>query len=258
MRIQTSLKDYLTARINWTKYVHGGIKKRSIFTNALPHIGKEIVANLDIAGFFPNVNEMLVHNLFLRAGCTDITAEMLMRLTTLNNGLPQGSPTSTILGNLVLEPLDSRFMEISRKYGFSYTRFIDDLTISGSVNLMSFKGEFFHLIRSHGFDIAQDKVNFWTRNQQQLVTKLIVNDKLRPSHEFIREVKRMIRASWPENSGPLLVALENNMTTIKQFKAMLNGKISFIQSADNKIGQQLYSLLSKINWKQPYSLSLLN
>jgi hypothetical protein len=49
----------------------------------------------------------------------------------------------------------------------------------------------------------------------------------------------MIRDCWPENSGPLLVGIDKNLSA-KELKAMLNGKIGFIQCADNKIGQHLW------------------
>lgn len=48
----------------------------------------------------------------------------------LNNGLPQGAPTSPILLNLIMLPFDYEISKKLNKRGFVYTRYADDIIIS--------------------------------------------------------------------------------------------------------------------------------
>ncbi len=124
-RIQSLLHKYLKLRITFKKCVNGGVPHRSIMTNALPHVGKSMVARLDIRGFFPNTKEEYVKDVFLRLGCGPAAAKALCGLTTFKNSLPQGSPTSVFMGNIILLPLDDDFLSLSKKHGLAYTRFVD-------------------------------------------------------------------------------------------------------------------------------------
>lgn len=51
-------------------------------------------------------------------------------LCFLNGGLPQGTPISPMLTNLMMIPVDHALFNALRKKGFIYTRFADDIQIS--------------------------------------------------------------------------------------------------------------------------------
>lgn len=53
-----------------------------------------------------------------------------MDLCFLNGGLPQGTPISPMLTNLMMIPIDHTLFNALRKKGFIYTRFADDIQIS--------------------------------------------------------------------------------------------------------------------------------
>ena len=53
-----------------------------------------------------------------------------MDLCFLNGGLPQGTPISPMLTNLMMIPVDHALFNALRKKGFIYTRFADDIQIS--------------------------------------------------------------------------------------------------------------------------------
>lgn len=53
-----------------------------------------------------------------------------MDLCFLNGGLPQGTPISPMLTNLMMIPIDHALFNALRKKGFIYTRFADDIQIS--------------------------------------------------------------------------------------------------------------------------------
>lgn len=53
-----------------------------------------------------------------------------LRICFLNNGLPQGTPISPMLTNLVMIPIDHEISNRLHKNGFVYTRYADDILIS--------------------------------------------------------------------------------------------------------------------------------
>lgn len=248
MRIQSVLHGYLKKRILFKKCVNGGVPHRSIITNARPHVGKQMVAKLDIKSFFPNTKPDYVKAVFLGLGCTESASEMLCGLTVYRGGLPQGAPTSLFLGNMVLSGLDNAFLSLTKKHGFAYTRFVDDITVSSrDKDLRDFKAAFEGIIVDSGFDPAPGKTIFKDRSKPQIVTGLIVNDVLRPSPWFLRELKRTIVDSWPENYGVERVAAANEVS-VKGLRASICGKINFVRSVDKMKGNHLRQLLTQVKW----------
>lgn len=57
-------------------------------------------------------------------------------LCFLNGGLPQGTPISPMLTNLMMIPIDHRLCNDLVKQGFVYTRYADDILISGKYSFM--------------------------------------------------------------------------------------------------------------------------
>jgi RNA-directed DNA polymerase len=255
MRIQSALYRYLRNRVTFKKCVNGGVPHRSIITNARPHVGKDMLAKLDIRQFFPSTSEERVCDAFVGIGCEDSAARVLAGLTTFKNALPQGGPTSVFLGNLVLLKLDNDFLRLADRHGLSYTRFVDDITISANgKDLESFKAAFEGIILAHGYKPASGKTLFKPRSGPQIVTGLIVNDVLRPAPWFVRELKHAILGCWPKNEGVLRVAAANDCT-VRELHASLNGKVSFVQSVDPKMGKSLYSLMCQILWPRVQDMS---
>ena len=67
---------------DFPEYLHGGIKKKSTYTNVRKHVRKPAVLALDVKGFFPNVRPERVMGVFERLGYVDEAARILTRLST--------------------------------------------------------------------------------------------------------------------------------------------------------------------------------
>src|SRR5262249_49892429 len=132
---------------------HGFVKGKSTVSNAKPHVGKAVVLNMDLEGFFPNIVFPRVRSVFHRAGYSWSVATVLALLCTEcprreviyegkryyvakgPRGLPQGACTSPALSNQVARRLDKRFAGLAVKMGISYTRYADDLSFSGGAEM---------------------------------------------------------------------------------------------------------------------------
>ena len=108
--------------------------------------------------------------------------------------LPQGSPSSPIITNIVADHLDVRLSKLAQKYNVQYSRYADDITFS-SVNPVLFKrkwvtskkkglrGLIEFIIQEEGFEINNKKSRISLPGQQHEVTGLVVNDKVNEVQE---------------------------------------------------------------------------
>lgn len=114
--------------------------------NATPHAGAVDVLRVDIKEFYPNCRaDELIRQMHLRYPehtewfLNHIPFMFYVRRDTFGNRLTgaydlflaTGAPTSPFLGNLALVPLDEHVLHFLGTYpGATYTRYLDDLTIS--------------------------------------------------------------------------------------------------------------------------------
>jgi RNA-directed DNA polymerase len=103
---------------------------RSTVTNARPHLGCVVLIKLDIKDFFPSVRAEHIRPSIELATYSSKVQDRLLELVLHEGALPQGAPTSPILSNLALKPFDTKIASICHFYGFKYTRYADDISIS--------------------------------------------------------------------------------------------------------------------------------
>src|ERR1700733_4201455 len=83
---------------------HGFEKGRSIFTNAWEHKNRRYVLNIDIENFFPTINfgggpRFCISN--RNYGLPTKAATLIAQIACYQGKLPQGSPCSPIIANLI-------------------------------------------------------------------------------------------------------------------------------------------------------------
>src|SRR5690606_12161151 len=67
-RAQYWILENILNRVKLHDASHGFVAGRSILTNALPHVGRAVVINLDMENFFPTVSYRRVKGLFRQLG----------------------------------------------------------------------------------------------------------------------------------------------------------------------------------------------
>jgi len=193
---------------------HGSRSKRSIVTNAAPHVGAAIVVNVDLENFFPTVVYTRVKDLFRALGYGEMAATIFALLCTepdvdeveldgrtyfVANGarhLPQGAPTSPAVTNLLCRRLDRRLRGAATALGFTYTRYADDLTFSARGKGPHDAGKMLRRIRwlvgQEGFAVHPKKTRVLRRGRQQEVTGVVVNDKPSVDRETLRRFRAFL------------------------------------------------------------------
>jgi RNA-directed DNA polymerase len=231
----------LLSRIALPEYLHGGVKRHSPKTNALPHVRKVAVLKFDLQDFFPRIRPGQVYRLFhLRLGCSPDVARILTRMVTFNGGLPQGSPTSTTVANLLIVPLAQRLNALAAEHASDYTQFVDDGTVSGPWYLENLRSLIERIIGQEGFRASpkpHKRITLY-RHQEQVVTGVEVNRRLDVTADRIAEVTHAIQ---------VLEALRLS-GQIPDEKAIMTlfGKIQYIESLNPAKARRLRDRLGGI------------
>ncbi len=214
------INDYLLWRLPVHESCHSFQRGKSIITNAGVHLDRNFVGCLDISDFFGCVRTQQVRRLFVENGFGFELAHTVSRLVTLGDRLPQGAPTSPTISNAILYNFDRRIAARCRSVGLSYSRYADDMSISGSDRSEIEKA--FAVVREElgrlQLRLNDRKTRIASSYGQQLVTGVVVNEKLQPPRKLRRKIRAMFhRASVEEENSPEILR-------------MLNGYLSYLRS----------------------------
>lgn len=188
--VQRRILERVLEQMDVHEAAHGFRKGRSIFTNAAAHTGQAVVVNLDLRDFFPSITFPRVAGLFVSSGFSRNVACRLAGLCCYRGVLPQGAPTSPAISNLICRRLDARLTGLMRRCGGTYTRYADDLTFSGPVAILSALPMVRRIVAAEGFAVAPEKTRIARSGARQMVTGLVVNDRV----SVPRRVRRLLRA----------------------------------------------------------------
>jgi RNA-directed DNA polymerase len=229
--------------------VHGWRKRRSPKTYAKNHVRQAVVVNADIQDFFPSVGAGRVYGFWTEAGYSPEAAKLLTSLTTLDNQLPQGSPTSQSVGNQVLRGLNRRLSALARQHGLNYGSYGDEVSISGRRRARRLKGLTLRIIQQEGFKANPDKVKVMSREGRQELTGNVVNKKIGPGRPKYRELRATLHNCL--QCGPE----SQNRAKHPNFKQHLRGRIAQFQYLNPRLGEDLLAEFDKIQWSETRGIS---
>lgn len=192
--IQSWLGHHLSRSIDLADCVHGFVPERSTVTAAKCHLSHEWVVSLDIKDFFPSVSTAEVVKVLDELGYTSFGTDIVAKLTTINGSLPQGSPASPVLANLSFKDTDERLAAIAISNTASYTRYADDLIISGnSGNPENIERLMRAAVQETGWQIAEDKVEVQIAPKPRRVHGILVHGNTLRLPKKYRNRLRQIR-----------------------------------------------------------------
>lgn len=265
--LQRRLLDEVLAVIPVSGAVHGFVPGRSALTGARRHAGAEVVIALDLAAFFASIRAHQVYGRFRAAGYPEPVAWLLTGLTTtaapvstLTGAparlraalaiphLPQGAPTSPALANLVAARLDRRLTGLADALGATYTRYADDLVLSGDRSLGRAAGRVVDTVGriavGEGFRLQPTKTRVQRAGRRQTVTGIVVNahpNVRRDEYDTLRAVLHNAAVHGPAGQ---------NRAGHPDFRAHLAGRVSWVESVNPGRGARLRAVFDRIDWPQ--------
>jgi hypothetical protein len=160
--------------------------------------------------------------------------------------LPQGAPTSPAIANLAAFRLDCRLSGLARSLDATYSRYADDLTISGGPELARGSRRLTQLVAviatEEGFMLNHRKTSFHQRSGRQTVTGVVVNARPNfPRAEF-DHLKAILTNCIRHDPAA------QNRIPHKDFRAYLAGKIAHVAAINPSRGRRLWELFVRIEW----------
>lgn len=188
------------------KSVTGFVLEKSIVDNAKKHVGHHYVLNMDLKDFFHSFDRNRVKMGFMYEpfnlnGQKEPLAFLLACLCThpfeidgeIKTVLPQGSPTSPTLTNILCKKLDRRLNGLAKRFGATYTRYADDITFSALHNIYNdevFNQELKRIIEEdQKLIINPKKTRLQKAGYRQEATGLIVNDKVNVRRRYVKQIR---------------------------------------------------------------------
>lgn len=281
--VQSFINKNILLKLECHKSVVSYKKESNIYDAALFHCESRWLIKIDVKDFFDSITEVSVYRLFRNTGYSPLLSFQMARLCTrvipnrkndisknvnLNKdysfkkynhkytgSLPQGSPSSPMLSNLVGFKMDMDIEKLSEIYDFTYTRYADDLflsTISDDVTRKSCEEltfKIYEILSIHGFTPNLSKTKIIPPGARKVVLGLIVNGPVpKLSKSFKSNLLQHLHFCNHESVGPVIHAKHKGFDSVIGFKNHLKGLIAYAIQIDTKFGNTMLAKFKKISW----------
>jgi RNA-directed DNA polymerase len=228
-------------------HAHGYLPGKSILTNAAPHIGAKRLLRADIKNFFPSITQAWVERILRSFQLTETGAREVAAFLTIGGGLPLGLPSSPLVANLACITLDEKLAKLAAESGCKYTRYADDIAISGADHLPS-RIEVATVLEQEGFSLADDKFRVKKLGQAFYVTGLSISDPKRP--RAAAQLKRRLRQElhFIETYGLKHHLTRRGYSSFQSGINRIDGLIRFLRGIEPDLGQRVH-----LRWQQALS-----
>lgn len=249
----------------------GFVAGRSVRGHAAQHAGQAVLLAFDLRDFFASVHAGRVHAAFATLGCSHEVARLLTALTTVTTPEPvlrrlheggqlswpqlqrlraahlaQGAPTSPALANLCAFGLDLRLQGLAEALGARYSRYADDIVISGPASLRDalprVRRWVARIAAEEGFTLNDAKTRCSTQGGPQRVCGIVVNRHPNlPRAEFDRLKATLHRCVA---NGPSA----ENRAALPHWREHLTGRVAWAVQLNPAKAARLQALLARIDW----------
>lgn len=276
--IQRRLLDDIASLVPPHAAARGFRPGGSVRSYAAPHAGSAVVIRLDLEAFFASVTVARVYGIWRTAGYPEPVAHCLAGLMTsvlprshwrtvprpanvaLHDAhwrlgrrlaaphLPQGAPTSPALANLSAFRLDVRLTALARSWGGRYTRYADDLALSGGRGWRTGTSRLLdaieEVVRDEGFRLNPRKTGVMLRAGRQTLGGLVVNERPRVARSEVDTLRATLHNC--HRDGPST----QNRESHPAFAEHLRGRIAWIAQHDPVRGARLLAQHNAIDWSR--------
>ncbi|MCH5325672.1 MAG: RNA-directed DNA polymerase [Duncaniella sp.] len=209
--MQICLNEIFKAVYAPSPYAMGFVEGRCIVDNARIHTNQNYVFNIDLADFFPSIDQARVWKRLqlppfnfnkevanVVAGLCSIKSLRATSEEAFSEcyNLPQGAPTSPLLTNAICDKLDRRLAGLAKRFNLHYSRYADDITFSSMHNVYQedseFRKELERIIKDQQFQINPKKTRLNHRSRRQEVTGLTVSEKVNVTRKYVKDIRAIL------------------------------------------------------------------
>lgn len=244
--IQRWILDNILYKLEIHDHAVGFVRGKSTVINASYHINQEYILKMDIKDFFPTITTGRVFGLYKSLGYSSSVALTLTNLCTYNESLPQGAPTSPYISNLICRNLDLRLDLLCRKRSLNYSRYADDITLSGGRNVKNTISYVKKILEEEGFNVNEKKTKLIFKNNRQQITGIVVNEKLSIPKILIKSLRQDIY--YMSKFGVESHLDKTGSKSKSHVKEHYFGLANYVLMIDREKGQKILAELNAIDW----------
>ena len=250
---------------------HGFVAGRSVASHAQQHTQQAVVLHFDLKNFFSSITAAQVAAVFRTLGYPPGVAGQLAALCTVSTPDPviqrmredgwldwhqakclrhphlaQGAPSSPMLANLCAFRLDLRLDGLAWALGARYSRYADDLVISGPPSLSAASSRIAarvgQIALDEGYAVNHRKTRLATQASAQTVCGVVVNQHAnmkRAEFDRLRAILHQCRLHGPH---------AQNREGHADFRAHLRGRVDWATQLNPAKARRLHALWEQIDW----------
>lgn len=224
-------------------------KKVSIIENLRFHKNQPKVFTLDLENFFPSIQGASIEMIFSELGYSQMLSNLLAKLCTRDNSLPQGAPTSPYLSNIFFKMADDLIVKYCLINKIRYTRYADDLSFSGEFDEKQLLKVVTEFVNDIGLTINESKTKLMLPSTRQTVTGIVVNEK--PQVVFHKRNKLRQDLYYIKKYG-LAEHITHRKIKQSNYLEHLIGKVNFVLqiNPEDKEFQEYKTLLFDLKSRQ--------
>jgi Reverse transcriptase (RNA-dependent DNA polymerase). len=255
-----------------------------------PHCSSRWLIKVDVQRFFESISEVDCYRVFRSLGYQPLVSLELSRLCTRVgpfNGLrrsrkwfrkapiekskirpyavsrlghlPQGASTSPMLANLAMREVDGLMTAMADRYGLTYTRYADDLTLSTSDPEFQRKDarkaiyEIYGILRRFGLNPNLTKTAIVSPRSRKIVLGLQVDgDEPRLTRAFKMKLRMHLHYLEHEDVGPLKHAERRGFSAVVGMRNHLMGLAAYAIQIEPDYGKDIKMRLERVKWPVLY------
>jgi RNA-directed DNA polymerase len=173
-RAQRQIALWLRPLVNaQPQYVTAFRNDSSIKANAKVHMNASVVLVADLEDFYGSISLAQTRDLFTAHGVHPQVSLTMARLCCVGGRLMQGGRASPFIANLIGEAVDRAVVALAPRC--TYTRYVDDLTLSGDYQQLPTEHDLAEALASTGFRLRRNSFRVQERRAGAFITGLNVS-----------------------------------------------------------------------------------